>query len=79
MKGLGLFVAFLGGAALGAAAGLLLAPEKGADTRKRIVDEGNRLADKLNDKLRSKGVKLSREDVADMVDDLADELKPILD
>lgn len=79
MKGFSLFVALLGGAAIGAAAGLLLAPEKGEDTRKKLVNEGNRLADKLNEALNRKGIKISRKDVADMVDDIADELKPILD
>jgi gas vesicle protein len=35
-------VAFAAGAAAGLIAGILLAPGKGADTRKRIVDAGKR-------------------------------------
>lgn len=38
MKTLGYISAFLGGAIAGAAIGLLLAPEKGADTRTKISD-----------------------------------------
>ena len=37
MKALGYIGAFLGGAIAGAAAGILLAPESGADTRKKIA------------------------------------------
>ena len=38
MKTLGYFTAFLGGALAGAALGLLMAPEKGTDTRKEMCD-----------------------------------------
>ena len=38
MKALNYFFTFLGGAAVGAVAGLLLAPEKGSDLRERIAE-----------------------------------------
>ena len=79
MKGLNFLAAFIGGAALGAACGLLLAPEKGEETRRRLMREGERIADRVNEVLRKKGIKLSREDMANMVDDIADELRPVED
>ena len=36
MKGLSILAAFLGGAVVGAAAGILFAPESGEDTRSKI-------------------------------------------
>ncbi|HIZ04953.1 MAG TPA: YtxH domain-containing protein, partial [Candidatus Phocaeicola gallistercoris] len=56
--------AFLGGVVLGAAAGVLFAPEKGEDTRKKIADL-----------LRKKGIRLNREEMDDLVDQIASEVK----
>ncbi len=64
MKALNIVAAFLGGMALGAAAGLLFAPEKGEDTRKKIADV-----------LREKGIKLNRAEMEDLVDQIAAEVK----
>jgi len=40
-----ILVAFAAGAAAGVAAGLLLAPAKGSDTRKKIVEAGKKVTD----------------------------------
>ena len=63
MKGLGYIGAFLGGAIAGAAAGLLLAPESGKDTRSKISST-------VNDFLKKHNIKLKRDDIGEFVDDL---------
>lgn len=68
MKGLNFLAAFLGGAAVGAAVGILFAPEKGSDTRQKIADI-----------LREKGIKLSRSEMDELVDKIATEVKDMAD
>ena len=63
MKALGYIGAFLGGAIAGAACGLLIAPETGRDTRKKIADTVEEFMEKHN-------IKLNRKDVGNLVDDL---------
>ena len=65
MKSLGYIGAFLGGAIAGAAIGLLVAPEKGRDTRVKITDT-------VEDFLRKHNIKLNRKEVGDLVDDIQD-------
>ena len=64
MKALSIVAAFLGGVTLGAAAGLLFAPEKGADTRRKIAEV-----------LRKKGIRLNCDEMDDLVDQIASEVK----
>lgn len=42
---------FLAGLAIGAIAGILLAPDKGSETRKKILDKTSGLKDDLAEKL----------------------------
>ena len=65
MKSLGYLSAFLGGAIAGAALGILVAPEKGQDTRVKITDAVEGFLKKHN-------IKLSRKEVVDLVDDIQD-------
>ncbi|MBP3776028.1 MAG: YtxH domain-containing protein [Paludibacteraceae bacterium] len=65
MKGLGVLGAFLGGAIAGAVIGLLLAPEKGEDTREKITDA-------VDDFMKKHNIKLSRKEVSDLVEDIAE-------
>lgn len=64
MKALNYLVAFLGGAAVGTAVGLLFAPEKGSDLREKIAEA-----------LRKRGIRLSSKDMASLVDDIVEEIQ----
>ncbi len=68
MRGLNVLAAFLGGAAIGAAMGVLFAPEKGEDTRSKIAEI-----------LRKKGIRLNRDEIEDLVDEIAAEIKGEVD
>lgn len=63
MKSLGYIGAFLGGALAGAVLGILLAPEKGRDTREKITDA-------VDDFLKKHNIKLTRKEIGDLVDDI---------
>lgn len=65
MKALNYLVAFIGGAAIGAAAGVLFAPEKGEETRMKIKEA-----------LRKRGIKLNKSEMNALIDEIADEVKP---
>lgn len=63
MKAVNYFLAFLSGVAIGSCAGLLLAPEKGSDTRERIAEA-----------LRKRGIRLNRKEMDALVSDISEEL-----
>lgn len=64
MKALNFLAAFVGGAAVGAAFGILFAPERGTDTREKIAEA-----------LRKRGIRLNRKEMDTLVDEIAEELK----
>lgn len=63
MKTLNFLVTFIGGAAIGAACGILMAPEKGSDTREKIAEA-----------LKKRGIRLGRKEMDELVKDIAEEL-----
>ena len=65
MKSLGYLGAFFGGALAGAVLGILMAPEKGEDTRVKITDA-------IDDFMKKHNIKLSRKEVNDLVEDIAE-------
>lgn len=64
MKPLNIIIAVVAGAVAGATVGLLVAPEKGSDTR-----------DKIMDFLKEKGVKLKKNKLEELADEIADEIE----
>lgn len=67
MKAFHIISAVIGGAIAGAALGLLVAPEKGEDTRKKIT----RI-------LREKGINLKRSEIEEIADEIEDQIEKSL-
>ena len=64
MRAMNLVIGFISGAAIGATCGLLFAPEKGSDLREKIAEA-----------LRKRGIRLNRQEMANLVDEIAEEIK----
>lgn len=64
MKNVSTITAFIGGAIVGAALGLLFAPKKGSELRHSIMES-----------LRKRGIRLNHKEMDTLVDEIAEELQ----
>lgn len=62
--------ALIAGVAIGAAAGVLLAPDKGSETRKKIKAKGQELANEMKNKFRQ-----GKEKINEMKEEIAQSIK----
>lgn len=58
--GMAVFFSFIGGALLGAGAAILLAPESGEKTRKRIRQYSEKIADEIKDRVEDMNTKAKK-------------------
>lgn len=72
MRTVGYIGAFLGGAIAGAVVGLLIAPQEGKRTR-------NKISDTVDDFCKKHDIKLSKNDVDNLVDDIKEAASDIVE
>ncbi len=66
MRSLSILAAFVGGAVVGGALGVLFAPEKGEKSRQKIADA-----------LKKRGINLQGDDMKELVEEISSEIKNI--
>ncbi len=74
MKSIKTLFTFVVGAAAGAAVALVLAPETGKDTRKRIKTVSDEAIEKMKETLRKHGIELPDEAAEDIAENIAEDL-----
>lgn len=74
MRSFSVFAAFIGGAALGAAAGILFAPEAGSETRKKLTAQSQRMAERVKEALAERGINLDSKALESISEELREEL-----
>lgn len=71
-----LLTVFIAGAAIGAVLGILFAPDKGSETRRKLNEEGRKMAEEFGDKFDEEKGKLSglRDSIVETVKKTAEEI-----
>lgn len=65
-----ILTAFAAGALVGAIAGVLFAPDRGSETRRKIAEQGRKIADSMKDK-----IKVGKEKFKDLKEGLGQNFK----